>query len=303
MKPLIKDMKYLKRQIIVIIAFFIIGNVLAQQGIVDCSQVIKSEILNRDMPYSVFLPQGYEESNRPYPVLYLLHGWGGDHTNWVTKGEVNRIASSLITKGDVPDMIVIMPDGIVNSNYINYYDKSILWEDFFYEEFIPGVERKYRIMSNRRYRAIAGLSMGGNGALYHSIKHKDMFKTCYALSAAVRVIEPQERGKEQKAFDLKRYGPIDEEGFPSNYKKYSVIEIIKAMDAHQIADSQVSFPLISLDCGDDDAFLTANTNLVQIMKEKNLPVELRVRDGGHNWEYWRTGLELALKFVGNSFRN
>ena len=134
---------YLLRTLLLVIT----SSLFAQNGIVDCTQVIKSDILKRDMNYSVYLPNGYNESNRSYPVLYLLHGMWGDNTDWVIKGEVNRITSSLISKGETPEMIIIMPNGLIDGFYINNYDGSVRWEDFFYEEFIPQVEEKYRILS------------------------------------------------------------------------------------------------------------------------------------------------------------
>jgi len=299
---------YLLRTLLLVIT----SSLFAQNGIVDCTQVIKSDILKRDMNYSVYLPNGYNESNRSYPVLYLLHGMWGDNTDWVIKGEVNRITSSLISKGETPEMIIIMPNGLIDGFYINNYDGSVRWEDFFYEEFIPQVEEKYRILKNRNNRAIAGLSMGGYGALYNAITHKEMFKTCYALSAAVLEVEPQKKGDKRsandKAFQTKLWGPLNKRGLPFNFKKYSIQEFFMAMDKYETPNpfafgKEVGLPSITLDCGDDDFLLKQNTNLVHIMKSKDVPFDLRIREGGHTWEYWRTGLDLALKSIGSNFRN
>ena len=154
--------------------------------------------------------------------------------------------------------------------------------------------------------------MGGYGALYHAIKHKDMFRACYAMSAAVLEVEPLQEGEEQndfsRNFNLKTWGPVNEEGLPENYKEHSVQEMIKAMEPIQPSapfnfGAGAQLPVITIDVGDDDFLLQQNTNLVHIMKSKNIPFEFRVRDGGHAWEYWRTALELAMKFIGDSFRN
>lgn len=285
----------------------------AQMGTVDTSHSITSKILKREMSYSVYLPPGYNESNRSYPVLYLLHGMTGDHTDWVIKGEVGHIADNAIDHGGAPPMIIIMPDGLYDTFYINNYDGSIRWEDFFHEEFIPQVEQKFRIKQDRNTRAISGLSMGGYGSLYHAIKYKDMFKYCYAMSAAVIEREPVKEGQElsdfEKNFNLKTWGPMNKEGLPENYKEHSVQEMVKAMDAYKNASAQFpmppkpDLPYIFIDCGDDDFLLKPNTNLVNLMKEKKIPFEFRVRDGGHTWEYWRTALKMALTEVGNAFRN
>jgi S-formylglutathione hydrolase FrmB len=284
----------------------------AQRGTVDCSQVIRSEILKKDMPYSVYLPDGYNISSRSYPVLYLLHGMTGNHTDWVIIGEVNRIAGESIAGGRAPEMIIVMPDGLNDAFYINNYDQTILWEDFFYNEFIPQIEKKYRIQANRNARAIAGLSMGGYGSLYHAMKHKDMFKACYAMSAAVLEVEPLKEGEKQsdfsRNFNLKTWGPNNVEGLPENYKAHSVQEMVKAMEEYKepagsMFGAPPGLPKIMIDCGDDDFLLKQNTNLVYIMKEKKIPFEFRVRDGGHTWEYWRTALDLAMEFIGNAFLN
>jgi len=304
-------MKKLKSNIILFIFFLLSTNSFSQRGTVDCSSVIDSEILNKDMHYSVYLPDGYESSNRSYPVLYLLHGMWDNYTGWVVKGEVNRIASEAMASGKSPEMIIIMPDGLIDAFYINNYDKSVRWEDFFYDEFIPQIEKKYRIIGDRNNRAIAGLSMGGYGSLYHAITHNKMFKACYALSAAVLEVEPLKEDDEieeySKNFNLKLWGPNNEEGLPENYKNYSIQEMLKEMDEYKDPGpfnwQEPGLPKICLDCGDDDFLLEQNTNLVHIMKGKKIPFEFRVRNGDHSWDYWRSGLELALIFVGDSFRN
>jgi len=305
-------MRISKLLMILFVTVVTVINGSAQRGTVDCSQVIQSDILKKEMHYSVYLPDGYLTSNRSYPVLYLLHGMMDNYTGWVNHGEVNRIASEAIARGAAPEMIIVMPDGLTDAFYINNYDKSVRWEDFFYNEFIPQVEKKYRIQADRNNRAIAGLSMGGYGSLYHAIKHQDMFKACYAMSAAVIEVEPVKEGEKpdefMKNFGLKTWGPNNSEGLPENYKAHSVQEIIKAMDEYKapawsMFGGPPALPEIYIDCGDDDFLLKQNTNLVHIMKSKSMPFEFRVRDGGHTWEYWRSALDLALGFIGNSFRN
>lgn len=284
----------------------------SQTGTVDCSNTIHSKLFNKEVGYTVYLPEGYEESNRPYPILYLLHGMWGDCTSWTVDGEVNRIASSLIRNGTVPEMIIVMPDGLIDAFYINNYDKSVPWEDFFYDEFIPQIEETYRVIGERNRRAIAGLSMGGYGALYHAINHKEMFTSCYALSAAVLEVEPLSDSLQEdvysQQFNTKLWGPMNAEGLPANYKAHSIQEIIKAMGVYTVPNpwepnAQVALPSITIDCGDDDFLLKQNMNLSMIMNEKQIPFELRIRDGGHTWEYWRSGLELLLTFVGDNWRN
>lgn len=286
----------------------------AQNGTVDNSPTLQSDILDREMGYSVYLPESYDESTRHYPVLYLLHGMTGDHNNWINTGEVQRIAGEAMASGDAPEMIIIMPDGLYDAFYINNYDGSIRWEDFFHEEFIPDVEERYRIIKERGSRAIAGLSMGGYGAMYHGLKYKDMFSSVYAMSGAFLEVDPmpeEERSDWDREFHQKTWGPYNEEALPENYKEHSIHEMFEAMDPIEQSqggwnpngENNIPLPSIFIDCGDDDFLIQQNMNLVKIMNEKNVDFEFRVRDGGHTWHYWRTALDTALDVIGNGFIN
>ena len=124
---------------------------------------MKSDLLKMERNYAVYLPPDYDTSERSYPVLYLLHGSGDDHTGWVQFGEVAHIADAAIAKGSATPMIIVMPDA--QTGKLGYFNQ-VNWpyEDHFFEEFIPHVEKTYRIKGQKRYRAIAGLSMGGGGS-------------------------------------------------------------------------------------------------------------------------------------------
>ncbi len=293
---------------ILIVMCFIATITFAQNGNV-ITDALKSDILKRDMNYSVYLPPSYEKSQRAYPILYLLHGMTGDNTDWVNRGEVARIATQAIQSGKAPEMIIVMPDGLFDAFYINNYEKSIRWEDFFQKEFIPAVEKKYRVFSKRQYRAIAGLSMGGYGSLYHALKYKDMFSVCYTMSAAFLEIEPLKADEKPNAmFEnlyVKLWGARNATGLHENYKAHSILEMVKNMEEYKAPTgwNPPSLPYIMIDCGDDDGLLKTNTNLVHLMKEKKIPLEFRVRDGAHNWTYWRTSLDLALEYIGKYFRD
>ncbi len=259
----------------------------AQTGTVNDQYTINSEILGEEMHYSVYLPTGYERSVRSYPVLYLLHGMGGNHSSWIEDGEVNRIASQIITSGDAPEMIIIMPQG-KNYFYVNSYDNSARYEDYFIEEFIPHVENEFRIMKRRNKRAIAGLSMGGYGTLYHALKHQDIFGACYALSAATGVYD---RRTDEEKEQTKEYD-----------ETHSIIEIVKNLEYDPESREAYFFPAMFIDCGDDDFLILQNQELFKELKEKKIPFEFRTRDGGHTWIYWKSGLPTAMEFVGAVFR-
>ncbi len=135
---------------------------------------IKSVILNKPVNYTVYLPPDYETAQRSYPVVYLLHGYTDDNTGWLQFGEINRLADKAIAEGTIPPMVIIMPNGD-SSFYINSYDGKEKYEDFFIKEFIPTVEKAYRIKAQKKYRGIAGLSMGGYGSFIYSLKYPELF--------------------------------------------------------------------------------------------------------------------------------
>ncbi len=135
----------------------------AQQGKVLEELSMSSKILQDSVNFSIYLPFDYESSKRSYPVVYLLHGYTDDQTAWVQFGEVNRVLDRDIASGKLPPMIVVMPDAGVTW-YINDHKGEVLYEDMFIQEFLPYIEPTYRIRTKKRYRGIAGLSMGGYGA-------------------------------------------------------------------------------------------------------------------------------------------
>jgi enterochelin esterase-like enzyme len=139
-------MKNLLCRALVSFAFIVFtASAMAQPaGKVLETRTVKSNILARDVKYTVYLPADYETSERTYPVVYLLHGYSDDNTGWLQFGEVNRYADQAIAAGTIPPMIIVMPDG-AKSWYINAYDGKESYEDFFFNEFMPSIEKTYRI--------------------------------------------------------------------------------------------------------------------------------------------------------------
>lgn len=267
---------------------------LAQNGKVFDNLFLKSKILKMDRKYSVYLPADYATSNRSYPVLYLLHGSGDDHSGWIQFGEVRQIADKAISDGTATPMIIVMPDANTGQRgYFNDLKGEWNYEDFFFEEFIPFIEKEYRIRSEKRYRAISGLSMGGGGSFIYALHHPEMFSSACPLSASCGPLSLDDAKK-----TLVRMGnqtPGDNE-VTAYYNKYSVLALMNNM-----ADDQKKSVRWYIDCGDDD-FLFEGNSLVHIaMRKKEIPHEFRTRDGGHTWSYWRSALPTVLEFVSMAF--
>ena len=260
---------------------------------------ITSNILNKNVAYTIYLPPDYGTSERSYPVVYLLHGYTDDNTGWLQFGEINRYADKAIVEGTIPPIIIVMPNGD-SSWYINSYDGKEKYEDFFIKEFMPAVEKNYRIKNQKRYRGIAGLSMGGFGTLFYAIKYPELFAASAPLSAAVfdddAMTGMQDQNYERTFAQLFGRGLKGKQRLNKAWCDNSILKMVDTKSTDDL--SKVRY---WIDCGDDD-FLTKGNCLLHIaLTEKKVPHEYRVRDGAHNWDYWRTGITDALQFIGKSF--
>lgn len=265
----------------------------AQSGKVIDNLSMKSKILKSDRKYAIYLPPGYETSERSYPILYLLHGAGDDHTGWVQFGEVQHIADKFINNGDATAMIIVMPDGNTGRRgYFNDIKGDWNYEDFFFDEFLPFIEKKYRVKAEKRYRAISGLSMGGGGTLMYALHHPELFSSACPLSAYVGPLSADE-AKNRVKKDSPRSSDSEIETY---YQRHNGLSLINA-----VPDSLKTAVRWYIDCGDDD-FLYEGNSLIHIaMKKKEIPHEYRVREGGHTWTYWRTALPDVLQFISQAF--
>jgi enterochelin esterase-like enzyme len=262
-------------------------------------ETTSSAILGRSVRYTVYLPADYDISQRSYPVVYLLHGFTDDNTGWLQFGEINRYADKAIAEGTIPPMIIIMPNAD-SSWYINSYDGKENYEDFFIKEFMPFVEKKYRIKAEKKYRGVTGLSMGGYGTLIYALKYPQLFAAAAPLSAGIFTSD------ELKAMPDNNYANVLARVFGSNLK--SDVRLTSQWYENSVLDIVAKASTDSLkrvrywiDCGDDDFLTNANCLLHIALTNKHVPHEFRMRDGAHNWTYWRTGITDALQFIGDSF--
>lgn len=271
----------------------------AQNGTVIETGIVKSRLLKTDVQYSVYLPYDYNVSERSYPAFYLLHGHGDDETGWIQLGEIAHYADQSISSGNATPMIIVMPDGF-KSYYINSYDSAILYEDFFFTELMPHVEKKYRIRTGRKFRAIGGLSMGGYGAFLYAMKHPDIFSCATPLSAAVRTDEDMIAMNDQQYNTT--HGPLygrglkDSARLTASWYANSVLHQIQVRSADSLKAIRWY-----IDCGDYDYLSPGNVQVHLALKKRGIPHEFRMRDGSHNWIYWRTALPDVLHFISENF--
>lgn len=285
-----------KNQIIFLILIFAFGIVRAQntylKGTVQESLAVKSNILGKDMKYSVYLPPDYSTSNRSYPVLYLLHGSSDNELSWIQFGEINCTADKLISNGESAPLIIVMPDAGL-TYYINNCDNSVRYEDAFFSEFIPAIEKSYRIRGIKEFRAVAGLSMGGYGSLLYALKHPDMFTACLAFSAALRNDSLMvKRLRLGEANSIACYGNLRGDTLPDTWRKNSILDLAATLPLSRL--NSVNY---YLDCGDKDERILGNSLLNFSFNARKVAHEFRVRDGNHTWSYWRQSIADGLKFL------
>lgn len=282
------------KNISLFIALICMGiNLVAQSGKVMDNLTLQSKILGMDRKYAIYLPADYETSSRTYPVLYLLHGSGDDQTGWVQFGEVMNIADKAVKEGTATPMIIVMPDAnTTRRGYSNNATGTWLYEDFFFKELMPFVEKKYRIKTEKRFRAIAGLSMGGDGTFTYALHHPESFSSACPLSAATGPLTMEMA----KTYVRRADSTATDAQIEAYYNRQSVLQLINNMP-----ENQKKAVRWYIDCGDDD-FLYEGNSLVHIaMRKKEIPHEFRARDGGHTWTYWRQALPEVLAFVSQAF--
>ena len=191
-------------------------------------------------------------------------------------------------------MIIVMPDANTGKRgYFNDLTNDWRYEDFFFEELMPYVESQYRIKSVKKYRAISGLSMGGGGSYFYAMHRPDLFSSACPLSASLRN-SSFEDFKERMAKD--KVEVKDKATLQTYFDKHQALRQLELNDPEDIKSVKWFF-----DCGDDD-FLYEGNSLVHIaMRKMDIPHEFRIRDGAHNWTYWRNSLPVVLEFVSQTF--
>jgi enterochelin esterase-like enzyme len=288
---------------VILLAPSAIGSSSAAEGSIT-SASFRSATLNEDINYNVYLPAGYAGSGERYPVLYLLHGRGDSMSAWT---QMKSTLDELIAAGEIQPTIAIMPDAPWSSRASYYVDSAYTGSDpgrpvetAFTKDLIPHVDAAYRTVANRTGRGVAGYSMGGYGALRYSLAHPDLFGAAIVLSPAVYVpIPPSDSStREFGAFGLGKSLFVD-----SIYKKLNYPALFPSFEA-----TGLSLPMF-IAVGDDefknpepkdyvhDLDFESHVLFNQAARVENLTTELRVVNGGHDWDVWGPEFAEGAKFI------
>ena len=222
---------------------------------------VKSDIMNTDVKYSIYLPESYD-GKKKYPVLYMLHGYGGNNNDWLQ----DNTGSIWAGGGTMPayareyaektgkELIIVAPDG-GNNFYCDGFNGGPKYMSFFFQEFIPYIESTYAIKAEKKSRAIGGLSMGGYGSLYYGTLHPEMFCYVYACSAAINV------------------------GVSAPDPAQLIAQTVSAGDIKEL-------PGFTLEIGTEDTTVGSNDPFIKTLAGYGIPYEYITRPGAHDWPFW-----------------
>jgi S-formylglutathione hydrolase FrmB len=259
-------------------------------------QAIRSAILAQSVPYCVLLPPSYDtQKTRRYPVLYFLHGLGDDEQTFLHSGGWSMV-QDLWQRRQMGEFIIVTPRG-GSSFYINSRDGNRRYEDFFLGEFLPAIEKRYRIRSARESRGIAGISMGGYGALRMAFRHPGLFASVSTTSAAlIEKLPAITAGDSPLSGPLRLLGdvfgsPLDRAFYDAN----NPLTLARAADLSRLK--------IYFDCGteDDYGFNIGAQKLHDLLLSRQIAHEFHLYPGGHNVVYFADHLAASLQFDSRAF--
>ena len=271
-------MKFYTKQLIFICFIFCFSTLKAAK--VDTVETF-SPSMNKTIKAVIITPDSYKKSKKPFNVVYLLHGYGGNYTNWITK------VPELPNYVDEHNLIAVCPDGNIGSWYFDSpIDSAWKYETYVSKELVNWVDKNYRTIKDRTGRGITGLSMGGHGAMYLSFKHQDVFGVAGSMSGGVDF-----RPFPLKWDIAKRLGSLKDK--PENWDKYTVINMIHLLKPDSLK--------LIIDCGTEDFFYQVNNNFHQKLLENKIPHDYIVRPGAHSWAYWKNAVAYQLFFMNRYF--
>lgn len=241
-----------------------------------------SALMKKQIKNVVVVPKDYKRSVK-YPVVYLLHGYSDSFSKWIkTVPSIKELANQY-------NLIIVCPDGGFNSWYMDSpLDSTYQYESFIISDLIKFVDNHYSTITNRKGRAITGLSMGGHGALYLAIRNKNLFAQAGSMSGGVDLTFST------KAWEIKK--------LIGSYEENS--EIWKSRSVINLTDNLQNKDLrLIIDCGVKDFFYQINEKLHQKLLKQGIEHDYTTRPGEHNWQYWTNAIRYQMLFFSTGFQS
>lgn len=253
--------------------------VLSQAATVATLQ-IRSETMNKDIPALVAVPDAYAKTTTAYPVVYLLHGYSGKYDSWNGITPLGELADRF-------NMILVCPDGAFDSWYFDIpSDPNCRFETYVSKEVVGYMDSHYRTIPSPKGRAITGLSMGGHGAMFLALRHKDVYGAAGSMSGGLDI-----RPFPDKWNISKHIGTITEH--PEQWEALTAINNLGKFENGQLA--------LTIDCGVDDFFIQVNRNFHEALLKQKINHDYTERPGAHNGKYWANSLPYQLLFFQRFF--
>lgn len=273
-------MKIVVKSVLFFLLCLLSGHAIAQK--VD-TITITSPTMNIQLKNIVILPAAYEASEtKEYPVIYLLHGYGGNFKTWLDiKPDLPKIASE---KG----VIIVGPEGKNSWYWDSPKDSSLKFETYIAKELVSYVDSHYKTRKAPKGRAISGLSMGGHGGLWLGFRHPDIFGACGSMSGGVDIRPFPNNWEMNKSLGVYKENP-------DIWEKHTVINQLHLIQPNSLA--------IIIDCGTEDFFFQVNENLHRQMLQRNIKHDYITRPGVHNSEYWNNAIDYQIIFFSKFFGN
>jgi S-formylglutathione hydrolase FrmB len=274
-----------------IYTFLLFASLLAQPLLASRVDTldIQSRAMGRTLKAAVVIPKSYQKTDKPFPVLYLLHGGTGGFRDWLTKVPD---PSLLHRMADHYNLIIVTPDGDPTSYYFDSpLIKTSQFETFISKEVVEKVDKNYRTVADKKGRVIAGLSMGGHGAMYISSRHPELYAAAGSMSGVMNINTaswkvPADFAKSRAENFAKLLGPPQPGENP--YPGFTMVTLADRLKANGLA--------LIFDIGVDDFLINGNRDLHQQLLANGTPHDYIERPGGHTWDYWENALPYQLLF-------
>jgi len=274
-------LKEINKRALLILVFVFSFSLITFSATVDTVSIYSAS-MKKYVKAVVITPVSYKKKSSRFPVIYLLHGYSDNYSGWVKK------VPGLLTEVDKYNMIIVCPDGAYGSWYMDSpIDSTKKYETNIAVEIPHYIDTHYRTIADRKARAITGLSMGGHGAFYIGIRHKDFFGAIGSMSGGVD-IRPFPNN-----WDIKKTLG-DYATHPDNWDRHTVINLVDQLKN----DEQ----RIIVDCGTEDFFLQVNRNLHQKLLALKVNHDYTERPGAHNWGYWANAIKYQLLYFNTFFK-
>ena len=255
-----------------------------------------SKILGYPVQYCVILPPSYDSGKQSYPVLYFLHGLGSSSEILINSGGMDLI-NDLWSQKQIGEFLIVTPDA-GRSFYINSRDGKVRYEDFFIHEFIPYIEKQYRVRADREHRGVSGVSMGGYGAFRFAFRYPQLFGSMSAHSAALLATLPTISASDYQGVILNRilgsaFGSPPDAAYWRENNPFTIVR-----NGARPVGLKIYF-----DCGteDDYGFDAGAKSFHELLDSRHIPNEFHLYPGGHDWNYVAEHFPASLGFHSRAF--